>query len=65
MGFEHINMDLIAALPEERVEDFRATLEKVMALNPESVTVHSLAIKRSSKLHEQSYTCLLYTSRCV
>ncbi len=56
MGFEHINMDLIAALPEERVEDFRATLEKVMALNPESVTVHSLAIKRSSKLHEQSYT---------
>ena len=29
---------------------------KRQALNPESVTVHSLAIKRSSKLHEQSYT---------
>lgn len=56
MGFGHINMDLIAALPGEQTEDFQATLEKVIALNPESVTVHSLAIKRSSRLHEQSYT---------
>ena len=51
-GFDHINMDLIAALPGETPEDFRRTLERVRELNPESVTVHSLAIKRSSRLHE-------------
>lgn len=53
VGFEDINMDLIAALPGETPEIFSATLDKVIALNPESVTVHSLAIKRSSRLHEQ------------
>ena len=53
LGLDDINMDLIAALPGETPEIFEATLEKVIALAPESVTVHSLAIKRSSKLHEQ------------
>ena len=53
LGFDDVNMDLIAALPGETPEIFDATLEKVIALAPESVTVHSLAIKRSSKLHEQ------------
>ncbi|MBQ6716104.1 MAG: coproporphyrinogen dehydrogenase HemZ [Clostridia bacterium] len=53
LGFDHINMDLIAALPGENFEDFERTLSIVTDLNPESVTVHSLAIKRSSKLHEQ------------
>ena len=52
-GFTDINMDLIAGLPGEDMETFKATLDKVMELGPESVTVHSLAIKRSSKLHEQ------------
>ena len=52
-GFSHINMDVIAALPGETIADFRRTLETVIALRPESVTVHSLAIKRSSRLHEQ------------
>ena len=53
LGFDDINMDLIAALPGERVEDFAHTLDVVQSLAPESVTVHSLAIKRSSRLHEQ------------
>lgn len=53
MGFEDINMDVIAALPGETVDDFAHTLERVTALAPDSVTVHSLAIKRSSRLHEQ------------
>jgi len=55
-GFDHINMDLIAALPGETYADFERTLRIVTDLNPESVTVHSLAIKRSSKLHEQLTT---------
>ncbi len=53
LGFDHINMDLIAALPGETFSDFERTLSIVTDLGPESVTVHSLAIKRSSKLHEQ------------
>ena len=53
MDFHHINMDLIAALPGEGVSEFRDTLGKVNELRPESVTVHSLAIKRSSRPHEQ------------
>ena len=53
LGFEDINMDLIAALPGETVRDFEHTLDVVERLSPDSVTVHSLAIKRSSRLHEQ------------
>lgn len=53
MGFDDINMDIIAALPGETVADFAHTLDVVQSLAPDSVTVHSLAIKRSSRLHEQ------------
>ena len=56
MGFDHINMDLIAALPGEGMREFEDTLRITTDLHPESVTVHTLAIKRSSKLHEQGYT---------
>lgn len=52
MGFDDINMDIIAALPGESVADFAHTLDVVESLAPDSVTVHSLAIKRSSRLHE-------------
>ncbi len=52
-GFDDINMDIIAALPGEGVAEFAHTLDVVEDLAPESVTVHSLAIKRSSRLHEQ------------
>ena len=53
LGFDDINMDIIAALPGEDVADFTRTLDAVRDLAPDSVTVHSLAIKRSSRLHEQ------------
>ena len=53
LGFDDINMDVIAALPGETVADFAHTLDVIEALAPDSVTVHSLAIKRSSRLHEQ------------
>ena len=55
LGFDDINMDLIAALPGETPEIFYESLNKVVSLAPESVTVHSLAIKRSSKLHEEMH----------
>ena len=52
-GFDNINADIIAGLPEESVEDFVNTLNKVIELDPESITVHCLAVKRASKLIEQ------------
>ena len=50
-GFDNINMDLIVGLPGERIDDVRMTMEKLKELDPDSITVHSLAIKRASRLN--------------
>lgn len=50
-GFRHINMDLIAGLPGEDLGMFLQTLAWSRSLSPESLTVHTLSIKRSSLLH--------------
>lgn len=51
LGFDNINMDLIIGLPEETIDDVRATMEEIGRLAPDSLTVHSLAIKRAARLH--------------
>ena len=51
LGFDNINMDLIVGLPEETIDDVRQTMEEIKALRPDSVTVHSLAIKRAARLN--------------
>ncbi|MDO4304444.1 MAG: coproporphyrinogen dehydrogenase HemZ [Bacillota bacterium] len=51
-GFTNINMDLILGLPKEEAADVRNTIEQVIALDPDSLTVHSLAIKRASRLSQ-------------
>ena len=51
MGFDNINMDLIVGLPNENMEDVRDTMNQIRALNPDSITVHSLAIKRAARLN--------------
>ncbi len=51
MGFDNINMDLIIGLPGERMEDVAHTLEEVRRLSSDSLTVHSLAIKRAARLN--------------
>ncbi len=51
LGFDNINMDLIAGLPGEGTEEMAHTLEEISGLDPDSVTVHSLAVKRASRLH--------------
>lgn len=51
-GISVLNMDMIAGLPEETPEDFLESLRQVMALRPENITVHTLAVKRASKLRE-------------
>lgn len=52
VGFENINMDLILGLPGELEEDVRSTIEQVKLMAPDSLTVHSLAIKRASRLSQ-------------
>ena len=52
-GFDTINMDLIVGLPGEGPEEVRYTMERIRKLNPENLTVHTLAIKRSSRLNEE------------
>ncbi len=49
-GFGNINMDLIAGLPTDTLESFEKTLDKAVALEPENITVHTLALKRSSTI---------------
>ena len=49
-GIPHINMDVIAGLPGENEADFAHTMEEARKLRPESLTVHTLAIKRSSRM---------------
>ena len=51
-GFDNINMDIILGLPGENTEDVAYTIERIRALDPDSLTVHSLAIKRASRLQQ-------------
>ncbi len=50
-GFDNINMDLIVGLPGETRPMVEHTLERIEALSPDSLTVHSLAVKRAARLH--------------
>ena len=52
-GFGNINMDLIAGLPQDSVKSFASTLDEVLRLAPESVTVHTLALKRSARIFQE------------
>ena len=52
-GHENINMDLILGLPGEDAADVRHTMEEIERLNPDNVTVHTLAVKRASRLREE------------
>ena len=53
LGFDNINMDLIAGLPGETVEDMRDTLEQIKEMAPDSLTVHALAMKRASRMTQE------------
>jgi oxygen-independent coproporphyrinogen-3 oxidase len=53
VGFDSVNMDLIAGLPRDSFDGFRRSLEGVLAMGPENITVHTLALKKGSRLMEQ------------
>ena len=50
-----INMDLIALLPGETYEDFLHSVNETISLNPDNITVHTLSLKKGSKLNETNY----------
>ena len=54
IGFDCINMDLIAGLPGDSNKSFENTIDKVLELAPENITIHTLTVKRSSNLREDS-----------
>lgn len=53
-GFQNINMDLIAGLPKDSPESFHRTLDGILELSPESITVHTLALKRAARLNHET-----------
>lgn len=55
LGFEDINMDVITGLPGEEMPQFEHTMDEIRRLAPDSLTVHTLAIKRSSRLNLEKY----------
>ena len=50
MKFPHVNMDLIAGLPEDTPEGFRRTLDQCLAYGADNITVHTLALKKGSRI---------------
>ena len=61
LGFDNINMDLIAGLPGETRADMQDTLRRIKALAPDSLTVHALAIKRAAKFGQEGRTMDLHS----
>ena len=50
VGFDNINMDLIAGLPTDTAESFCRSADIALSLDPENITVHTLAVKRASSI---------------
>ncbi len=53
LGFNNINMDIIAGLPGENIAMFDYTLKEIEKMSPDSLTVHTMALKRASLLHDE------------
>ena len=63
MNFPNINMDLIVGLPGEGKKELQLTLKEIEALNPDSLTVHTLALKRAADFYQQQDKLLLPNSK--
>lgn len=57
-GFDNINMDLISGLPSDDFDKFRRTIDSVLELDPENITLHTLTVKRSADLVNDARTML-------
>ena len=65
LGHENINMDLILGLPGEEPQDVTNTMEEILALAPDNITVHTLAVKRASRLKEEFDQHTLSTAKAL
>jgi oxygen-independent coproporphyrinogen-3 oxidase len=52
VDIKHVNADLIAGLPDETFEDFKYSIDKMIEFGAENITIHTLAVKRASRLKE-------------
>ena len=52
IGFDMINTDIIAGLPTDTFDSFKHTIDELINLSPENITVHTLSIKRSARLNQ-------------
>lgn len=57
-GFTSINTDIIAGLTDDTIESFMTTVDGVISLAPENITVHTLSIKRAARLNSESKSVL-------
>lgn len=62
-GFDNINTDLIAGLPTDTPESFKNSLDSIARLNAECITVHTLCMKRASRLTTEGVTLDLQQAR--
>lgn len=62
-GFDNINTDLIAGLPTDTPENFKNSLDSIVRLNAECITVHTLCMKRASRLTTEGVTLDLQQAR--
>ncbi|MDE6149629.1 MAG: coproporphyrinogen dehydrogenase HemZ [Ruminococcus sp.] len=53
IGFESVNTDIIAGLPTDTLDSFKNTVDKLIQLEPENITVHTLSIKRAARLNQE------------
>ena len=53
VGFDNINTDIIAGLPRDTTESFKNTVDELIKINPENITVHTLSIKRSAYISDK------------
>ena len=52
-GFDNINVDIMSALPEQKIENYEKTLEKVIALHPEHISAYSLIVEEDTPLNDR------------
>lgn len=62
-GFDNINTDLIAGLPTDTPESFKNSLDSIVRLTAECITVHTLCMKRASRLTTEGVTLDLQQAR--
>lgn len=56
VGFTNINIDLMLGLPNQSIKDLKESIEKVISLHPEHVSIYSLIVEEGTKLHKQIET---------